>query len=118
MSTQEHTQAVSQDASQDDGGIKMRKIIWKTFWILLFITVFEVAIAFWSLFPHNVLKLIFIALTIVKAYYIVGFFMHLKHERVHFAWTIVLPFVLIVYFIYMLMTEGNALNNVRMIFGL
>ena len=56
------------------------KVIWKTFWILLFITLFEVGIAFTSI-PHDILIIIFIVLTIVKAYYIVAFFMHLKHEN-------------------------------------
>ena len=98
--------------SDNDGGVKMRKMIWRTFWILLLITIFEVGIAFTSL-SKELLKLIFIALTVVKSYYIVGYFMHLKHEKLHFAWTILLPFSLIVYFIFMMMYEGNALKEVR-----
>ena len=56
----------------------MVKTIWKTFWILLVITISEVAIAFTSL-SKELLMFIFITLTIVKAYFIVAFFMHLKH---------------------------------------
>lgn len=111
MITTEHTHP----PADSHNGTQMRKSIWKTFWILLGITIFEVGIAF-SPLPHQVLKLIFIALTIVKAYYIVGFFMHLKHERLSFAWTIVLPFALIVYFIIMMMYEGNALYHIRTVF--
>ena len=96
----------------DDGGRGMRKLIWKTFWILLIITVGEIFIAFSSI-PHNILKLIFISLTIVKAYFIVGTFMHVKHERTHLGYTILLPFALIVYFIAMMMAEGNALHFIR-----
>ena len=48
------------------------KLIWRTFWILLFITLFEVAIAFTSL-SKLLLMNIFIVLTIVKAYFIVAF---------------------------------------------
>jgi cytochrome c oxidase subunit IV len=103
---QEHSAHAS-----NDGGAAMRKSIWKTFWILLVITIFEVGIAFTSL-SKDILKITFIALTIVKSYYIVGYFMHLKHEKLHFAWTILLPFSLIVYFIYMMMYEGNALRPV------
>ena len=86
------------------------KQIWKTFWILLGITVFEVGIAFTSL-PKGLLKWTFIGLTIVKSYYIVGYFMHLKHEKPHFAWVILLPFVLIIYFIAMLICEGNYIGS-------
>ena len=40
---------------------------------------------------------IFIALTIVKSYYIVGYFMHMKFEVMPFQWSVLLPFILIVY---------------------
>lgn len=88
---------------------KNRAVIWRTFWILLFITIFEVGIAFTSI-PKSVLMIIFIALTLVKAYFIVAYFMHLKHETKSFAYTIVLPFVLIVYLIGMALAEGSFLN--------
>lgn len=52
---------------------KSKAVIWRTFWILLFITLFEVAIAF-SPVSKQVLMIIFIALTIVKAYFIIAFF--------------------------------------------
>src|SRR5688500_9025769 len=85
------------------------KLIWRTFWILLTITIFEVRISFTSI-PHDILIVIFIVLTIVKAYYIVAFFMHLKHEAVSFTYSIILPFVLILYLIVMAIAEGNYLN--------
>lgn len=88
---------------------KSKKVIWRTFWILLFITLFEVGIAFSSI-SKMVLMFIFIVLTIVKAYFIVAFFMHLKHEKLSFTYTIVLPFVLIVYLITMCITEGNYIH--------
>lgn len=85
------------------------KIIWRTFWILLIVTAFEVGIAFTPI-PHDILIVIFIVLTIVKAYYIVAFFMHLKHENLPFKYSIVLPFILILYLIVMALAEGNYLN--------
>ena len=85
--------------------------IWKTFWILLVITLFEVGIAFTSI-PHSILIIIFIVLTIVKAYYIVAYFMHLKHEKQSLRYSIVLPFLLILYLIVMALAEGNYLNLV------
>ena len=89
--------------------------IWKTFWILLFITIGEVAIAFTSL-SKELLMVIFIVLTIVKAYFIVAFFMHLKHEKLSLAYCILLPFILIVYLIAMSLTEANYLNLWDLIF--
>jgi cytochrome c oxidase subunit IV len=88
------------------------KIIWKTFWILLIVTMFEVGIAFTSL-PKDVLLIIFVILTIVKAYYIVAYFMHLKHEKVSFKYSILLPFFLILFLIVMALAEGNYLNFVK-----
>ena len=88
---------------------KNKKIIWRTFWILLIVTIFEVAIAFTSL-NKDLLMVIFIVLTIVKAYFIVAFFMHLKHEKLSFGYTIILPFLLIVYLIALCIAEGNYLH--------
>ena len=88
---------------------KNRSVIWRTFWILLAITIFEVAIAFTSL-SKELLMIIFIVLTIVKAYFIIAFFMHLKHEKVTFGYTIILPFLLIVYLIAMCIAEGTYLH--------
>jgi len=64
--------------------------------------------------PKNMV--IFIVLTIVKAYFIVAFFMHLKHEKLSLAYCILLPFILIVYLIAMSLTEANYLNLWDLIF--
>ena len=88
---------------------KSKSVIWRTFWILLAITLFEVGIAFSSI-SKEVLMIVFIALTIVKAYFIVAFFMHLKHEKITFTSTIILPFLLIVFLIVMCITEGNYIH--------
>jgi cytochrome c oxidase subunit IV len=88
---------------------KNKSVIWRTFWILLVITIFEVGIAFTSI-PHHILIIIFIVLTLVKAYFIVAYFMHLKHEKYTLAYSIILPFILIIYLIAMSLTEANYLN--------
>lgn len=95
---------------------KNRSVIWRTFWILLFITIFEVGIAFTSI-SKDILLIIFIALTIVKAYFIVAFFMHLKHEKLTFGYSIILPFILIVYLIAMALAEGNFIHAWDRILG-
>ncbi|MEO8150614.1 MAG: cytochrome C oxidase subunit IV family protein [Bacteroidia bacterium] len=93
---------------------KGKKVIWRTFWILLIITIFEVGVSFTSV-PKNILLWVFITLTVVKAYFIVYFFMHLKHEWKAFQYTIILPFLLIVYLIFIAITEGNYIH--KMLFG-
>ncbi|MCC7233220.1 MAG: cytochrome C oxidase subunit IV family protein [Bacteroidia bacterium] len=85
------------------------KLIWKVFWILLGVTIFEVGISFSSI-PHTILIWTFVALTLVKAYFIVGYFMHLRFEVVPLQWTILLPFILIVYLIILCLYEGVALG--------
>ena len=65
---------------------KAKKVIWKTFWILLVLTIFEVGISFSSL-NKDLLQWIFVVLTVVKAGFIVGFFMHLFHEKKTFKYT-------------------------------
>ncbi len=96
-------------ADHHEHGSLSTKLIWKVFWILLAVTIFEVAISFTGL-SKELLMLTFIVLTIVKSYYIVGYFMHLKYEVVPFRWTILLPFLLIVYLIFIALYEGSALT--------
>ena len=91
-----------------NAGAEQRKLIWRTFWILLVITAGEFVIAFTM--PHGVLKVsIFIVLTIVKAFFIVGEFMHLKHEAKSLIWTILVPTILIAWLILALLLEGHAI---------
>lgn len=85
------------------------KVIWRVFWILLLVTIFEVAISFTPI-SKTILLYTFITLTIVKAYYIVGYFMHLKYENVPIKYSILLPFILIVYLIAIALYEGVALG--------
>lgn len=89
-----------------------KKVIWRTFWILLFVTIFEVAISFAPI-NKDVLQWTFVVLTIVKAGYIVGFFMHLFHEKFTFRYSILLPFILIVYFIFIALVEGIYLHIIK-----
>ncbi|GAA4447301.1 hypothetical protein GCM10023091_41940 [Ravibacter arvi] len=91
-----------------DGGAAQRKVIWKTFWILLILTGLEFLIAFTM--HHGVLRIsIFVGMTIVKAFYIVGEFMHLKHETKSLIWTILVPCVLVLWLLVALMVEGGSI---------
>ncbi len=79
--------------------------------ILFFVTAIEFLIAF-TMGAGPVKTFIFIALTIVKAFYIVGEFMHLSHERKSLIWSIMLPTLFIVFLIFVLIFQGAAIYEV------
>jgi cytochrome c oxidase subunit 4 len=106
-----HHEHVSHDSVEKAHSGLNTKVIWKVFWILLSVTVFEVSISFTPL-SKTLLLYTFIALTIVKAYYIVGYFMHMKFEAVPLQYSILLPFILIIYLIFIAIYEGIALGLV------
>ena len=89
-----------------------KKEIWKVFFILLAITVLEFIIALTPIFREKLGKNpvvgIFLFLTIIKAFYIVGYFMHLRHEKMNMAYTILIPLLFILYLIALMMLEGVA----------
>jgi len=104
-----HHEHVSLESEEKAHSALNTKMIWKVFWILLGVTVFEVGISFTSI-PKSILLYVFVGLTIVKAYYIVGFFMHLKFEKVPMMYSLLLPFLLIIYLIFIAIYEGTALS--------
>jgi len=99
--------------------------IWKVFIILSLVTTVEVGFAFangWGLshgerhyISANAEKWFMITLTLVKAFYIVFHFMHLKDEKFNFKLTIGLTTTFLVYFIALMMYEGYSLRNTQMI---
>ena len=81
--------------------------IWRTFWILLILTAIEFIIAFTM--PSNHLRVaIFAGMTIVKAFFIVGEFMHLKHEVKVLIWAVLFPVITIAWLLVALLLEGGA----------
>ena len=85
------------------------KRIWKIFWILLAITVAEVVIGmfFSHQMPKALVNFFFLALTILKAGYIVSVFMHLGDEFKGFLVTVLIPLVLFVWFIIAFLADGG-----------
>ena len=88
--------------------------IWKVFWILLFITAFEVALGIIKpsflvdtiFLGTKLLNHVFIILTVIKAAYIILQFMHLGHEEVTLKWTILLPAIILVpYLLFIVLSE-------------
>lgn len=90
------------------------KKLWKVAGILGLITAIEFAVAF--LVPHefqNTRVWLFIAMTIVKAAYIVGEFMHLRHEAKVLIWAILIPMLFVVWLLIALVYEGMAISDLR-----
>ena len=83
--------------------------IWKTFWILVAITAVEFVFVFFMA-AGSMRNAIFIVLTIFKAFFIVGEFMHLKHEVKGLIWSILIPMGLVVWLVVALVTEGSFLS--------
>lgn len=90
------------------------KLLWKTAGILFIITMFEFLIAF--TIPneyHNTRVFIFVALTIVKAGYIVLEFMHLKYEVKVLFWSILIPMIFVVWMLVAFVYEGMKISEIN-----
>lgn len=95
------------------------KRIWKTFWILLILTIAELALGL-SHYAFHVegwllmfLKGGMIILSICKAVYIVSIFMHLGDEVRSLKLTILVPLLLFIWFILAFLWDGVAYKNLR-----
>jgi cytochrome c oxidase subunit 4 len=106
----------------EEEGKKTRKTLWRVFWYMLAITVFELVIG--SMAPGQGwsgtlgIKILFIGLTIVKAGFIVMAFMHLGHETTFMKYVILLPYAIFIsYAIFIILDEGvysgNPINRTK-----
>ena len=98
------------------GGTEIPKantgIIWRTFIILSVLTAIEFMLAYFMK-AGGLRTSIFVGMTLVKAFYIVGEFMHLKHEVKSLIWAITVPVLFIVWLLIALMTEGGSIFQLR-----
>lgn len=98
------------------GGVK--EIVRVTI-ILSVLTVVELIIGFWMMdMPLDsglrlAAKGTIVILMMVKAFYIVAYFMHLKHEIKNLIMTIVVPLALFVWFIIAFLYDGNSFRHLR-----
>ena len=109
----------------EEAGVKIRKKIYFVTLLLSVITIAEVLVgAFLSKTVlktyengetiWEVIKYSYIALTLLKAGYIVLVFMHLGDERKSFKYTILVPYaILIAYAIFIFITEAKAVDAVN-----
>jgi cytochrome c oxidase subunit 4 len=87
--------------------------IWKVAIILAVVTGIEYVFAF-TMDAGFLRSTIFVALTIVKAFYIVSEFMHLGHEVKGLIYSIILPMMFIIWLIVALVNmEGAAVKDSR-----
>jgi cytochrome c oxidase subunit IV len=102
----------------EEAGKVMRRKLWNVFWIMLGITILELIIGSYAKELHlideldrsstSTLKIIFIGLTLGKAYYIIYKFMHLEHEKKGVKYAVIAPYtVFILYLVYVLVAESN-----------
>jgi len=97
--------------------------IWLVFFLLLVVTSVEVGLGIVrpsfmvnaTLLGMHLLNWTFIILTLVKAYYIVLYFMHFKDEQKNMRWSLALPsLILIPYLIFILLVEASYVNGILM----
>ncbi len=101
-------------AEQHAGGGK--KEIWRVTIILSVFTIIELALGFLLMsvvndLARHFIKGVIIIFMLAKAFYIVGYFMHLKHEIRNLIMTIVVPLFLFVWFIIAFLSDGNSFKN-------
>lgn len=98
-----------------------KKVVFKGLMLLALITIAEVFIALlgkghiisgFSL-PYGLIALAMIGLSIYKAYFIMGEFMHLRYEVNGLVRSILLPFILLVWAIIAFMWDGTFWNEQR-----
>jgi cytochrome c oxidase subunit IV len=99
------------------------KKIWKAFWILLILTIVELALGLTIYYidmapdPSYALVLfikgVICILTLAKAFYIISIFMHLGDELRNMIMTIAVPATLFIWFIVAFIWDGNSFKNLR-----
>ena len=95
-----------------------KKRIWNVFFVLLGITCVEFFIALYLVpnghMTYHTANPIYIVLTLAKAFYIVGYFMHLKFERIGLVFAIIVPVLFIIGLILVLTNESHHWIDLRM----
>lgn len=111
--SEQHTH--TEEHAHDEHGGMTKKKIWQVFGILLMITVIEFIIALWAIpgkhMSQHVGNYVYIALTLLKAFYIVAYFMHLKFEKLGLQLALTVSFVFIIYFIVLMLIEGGYIHD-------
>jgi len=112
----EHSQTSIAAAPHDEHGFST-KAVWRTFWILLIITLVELGLAILyyetDFLPKHFLNGIFAIGTLAKAFFIIAEFMHLRHEIKNMIMTIAIPAMLFIWFLTAFLWDGTSFRNLR-----
>jgi cytochrome c oxidase subunit IV len=86
--------------------------------ILSVLTIIELILGYWMIGIASqglrlAIKGAIVILMLAKAFYIVAYFMHLKHELKNLIMTIIVPLALFVWFITAFLSDGNSFRNLR-----
>lgn len=112
--SEQHINTTEEHGHENHEGMTVGRI-WRVFGILLLITVIEFIIALWAIPHHHITQqvgnYIYICLTLLKAFYIVAYFMHLKFEKFGLQLVLSVAFVFIIYFIVLMLIEGGYLHD-------
>jgi cytochrome c oxidase subunit IV len=83
---------------------------------MLIVTIIEIvgALIYPPTAPRLILNIFFIVMSLLKAFYIVGVFMHLKFEMKHLIITILVPTIFLLYAVVILLAEGQSWLNMQL----
>ena len=102
----------------EEHGSMTKRRIWNVFFVLLGITCVEFFIALYMVpnghMTYHSANPIYIVLTLAKAFYIVGYFMHLKFERLGLVFAIIVPVLFIIGLILVLTNESHHWVDLRL----
>jgi cytochrome c oxidase subunit 4 len=106
---------IANPVDDNHGGTKE---IWRTFWILLVLTIVELILGYILIGVESTgmrmaLKGFIIILMLAKAFYIVAYFMHLKSEIKNLIITIIVPLSLLIWAIAAFLYDGNSYRHNR-----
>jgi cytochrome c oxidase subunit IV len=95
-----------------------RKEIMKVTLILSVLTLIELGLGYAMIgmedgFMKHLIKGIICILMLAKAFYIVGYFMHLKHEVRNLIMTVIVPLFLFIWFILAFLADGNSFKTLK-----
>ena len=109
MATHEH------NLSKDELRKKETRKVLYVAGILSVVTILEFALALnWpESLNRGILVSLMVILTLVKAFYIIADFMHLKYEVKMLAWSIVIPLVFIIWLVAALLIESDSIFLTR-----
>lgn len=98
--------------SQEQYKKNVRKI-WTATAILSVVTIFEVVLAVKFHLPYTLLAFFVSVISLIKAYYIMSTFMHLGDETKGFIYSVLFPFVFLIWGFICFALDGSSFQGMR-----